>query len=78
MLFEDTKILEFNQYLKSDKMPYVLYTNLESLIKRIDGCKNNSEKTFTTTLGEYTPGRYSISTIWAFDGTENKRDVYRG
>ena len=36
---EDTKILEFNQYLKSDKASFVIYVDLEYLIKKIDGRK---------------------------------------
>ena len=40
---EDTKILEFNQYQKSDKAPFVIYADLESLREKIDGYKNNSE-----------------------------------
>ena len=39
---EDTKILEFNQYQKSDKLSFVIYADLECLIEKIDGCKNNS------------------------------------
>ena len=31
---EDNKILEFNQDLKSDKMSFIIYTDLESLIKK--------------------------------------------
>ena len=31
---EDTKILEFDQNPKSDKTPYNIYADLESLIKR--------------------------------------------
>ena len=31
---EKDKKLEFNQYMKSDKMPYVIYTDIESLIKK--------------------------------------------
>ena len=27
-------ILEFNQYMKSDKMPYIIYADNESLIKK--------------------------------------------
>ena len=38
MFSEDTKILEFNQYRKSDKRPSIIYTDIESLIKIIDGC----------------------------------------
>ena len=29
---EKDKILEFNQYMKSDKMPYIIYADIESLI----------------------------------------------
>ena len=41
MTSKDTKTLEFNQNLKSDQMPSAIHTDLESLIKRIDTCKNN-------------------------------------
>ena len=39
MPFEYTKILEFNHYQKSDKIPSIIYADLESLIKKVDGCK---------------------------------------
>ena len=29
--------------MKSDKMPYIIYGDLESLIKKIDRCANNQE-----------------------------------
>ena len=44
---EDTKILESNQYQKSDKEPFVIYADLECLIEKIDGCKKNPENSFT-------------------------------
>ena len=31
---EDTKILEFNQYQKSDKAPFIIYANLECIIEK--------------------------------------------
>ena len=34
---EGTKILEFNQYQKSDKLLSVIYADFEFLIKNIDG-----------------------------------------
>ena len=40
-------ILQFDLYMKSDKMPYNIYADLESLIKKIDGCANNREKSLT-------------------------------
>ena len=41
---EDTKILEFDQYQKSDKGP---------LIEKIERCKNNSENSSTRKVGEH-------------------------
>ena len=35
----DTKILEFNEYQKFEKTPSIIYADLESLNKRMDGCK---------------------------------------
>ena len=33
---ENDDILEFNQYMKSDKMPYIIYADIEFLIRKID------------------------------------------
>ena len=30
---EKCSILNFNQYMKPDKMPYIIYADIESLIK---------------------------------------------
>ena len=43
----------------------------------MDG-KNNPENSSTTTVSEYIPAGFSMSTISSFRGIENKRDVYRG
>ena len=40
---EDTKILEFNQHQKSDKAPFIIYSDFECIIQKTDGCKNNPE-----------------------------------
>ena len=34
MPFENTKIIEFNQYQTSNKTPFIIYVDLESLIKK--------------------------------------------
>ena len=34
MTSEKNNILGFNQYTKSDKMPYIVYADIESLIKK--------------------------------------------
>ena len=40
---EDTKWLESNQYQTSDKAPSIIYADLECIIEKIDGYKNNPE-----------------------------------
>ena len=77
MPFEDTKILEFNLHRQSVKAPFIIYTDLESLIVNIVGCKNNMEKSSTTKLSEYIPSVFSMSPIWSFKDIENKDDISR-
>ena len=60
---EDIKILQFNQYQKSNKAPFITYAHLECLIRKIDGCKNNPENSLTTKVGEHIPSGFSMSTI---------------
>ena len=57
-------------------MPYVIYVNIESLIKIIDEFANNSENSSKTKIREHIPCRYSMSTMLAFDNIENKHTVY--
>ena len=70
MPLEKDKILEFNQYMKSDKMAYIIYADMGSLIRKIDECAYNPESSSTTKIGEHIPCGYSMSTIWAFDHFE--------
>ena len=42
---KDTKILEFNKYQNSDKLPFVFSAGFECFIEKTDGCKNNPENT---------------------------------
>ena len=39
----------------SDKMPYIFYAAVESLIKKIDRQANNPEKRSTTKIVEHIP-----------------------
>ena len=61
MTSEKNNILGFNQYTKSDKMPYIIYADIESLIKKKrDGCANNPENSSTIKVGEHIPCGYSM------------------
>ena len=75
---EKDKILEFNQYIKEYKILYIIYADIESLIRKIDGCPNNPENSSIAKIGEHIPCGYLMSTIWTFDRIENKHTFYRG
>ena len=75
---KDTKILEFNQYHKTDKAPATIYADLECLIKGNDESKDDPITSSTTKVGDHDPCGYSVSSIiWAFDGIKTKQDVCR-
>ena len=78
MSSEKDKTLECNQYMKSDKMSYIIYADIKSLIKKLDECASNLQNSSTRKISEHIPCRYSISTIWAFDNIENSHTLYRG
>ena len=73
---EKDKILEFKQHMKSNKMPYIIYADIESLILKIDGHAKNPEKSSTTKIGQHILCGYSMSTIWGFDHIEDKHTLY--
>ena len=44
MLFEEIEILEFNQYQKPDKAPFIIYADLGRLTEKTSGGKKTSSK----------------------------------
>ena len=71
MLSEDTKILEFNQYQKSDKSTFIIYADMLDIMKYIMEIRYNgkdSEKitTSTTKVSEHIPSDFPMSTISSF------------
>ena len=78
MLSEDTDILQFNQYPKPDKAPFLIYVDLEFLIEKIDGRKNNLENSSTSKVGEHIPLCFSMPTKSSFQSIDNKYNVYGG
>ena len=50
---EKDKILEFNQYMKSEIKPHIIYADIESLIRKIDGSAINLEISSTKKMDEH-------------------------
>ena len=70
-----SKILEFNQYQKSDKAAFVIYVDLEYTIEKVDGFKNYPENLSATKASKHIPSGFSMSTISSVRSIENKHDV---
>ena len=77
-MWKHTRILEFNKYQKSDKAPFIIYADLECIIVKIDGYKNNLENLSTTKISKLVPSDFSMPTISLFRSIENKHGIYRG
>ena len=76
---EDNKILKYNEGEKYMKVPVVIYADLGSLLEKMNTCKNNPEKSSSTTkINKHTPSGYSLFTQDSFDTTKNKLDYYIG
>ena len=75
---ENAETIEFNQYQKSDKAPFIIYADPECIIERIDRCKNNPENSSPKKVGKHIPSGFLMSIISLFRSIENKHDVYRG
>ena len=72
---EKTKILESNQYQKSDIAGFICYADLEFLMEKADGYKNNSEDSSTTKISEHFRLGFLMSKISSFKSIENKHGV---
>ena len=69
-------ILEFNHYMRSNKLLYIFQINFLNLSLKNIYCKNNPEILPTSKVGRHIPCMYSISRIWTFDYRENKHSLY--
>ena len=75
---EDKKILKYNPGEQSLKFPFIIYGDLECLLKKINTCQNNPEKSYTEKKVEHIPSGYSILACCSFYKSKNERKYYRG
>ena len=71
---KDNKILKYNQGEKFMKVPFTIYADLESLLEKLNTCRNKFIKSSTTKINKHTPSGYSLFTQCSFDTTKNKFD----
>ena len=74
----DNNFIRYNQGEKSLKLPFVIYADLECILKKISTCYNNPDLSSTTKISQHVPSGYSIFTNCIFDKSYNKLSYYRG
>ena len=75
---EDNKILTYIPGEKSVRVPFIIYANLECLLRKRNTCQNNPEKSYTEKKATHRPSDYSLVTCCSFDESKNERKYYRG
>ena len=70
------KISKFNQYTRMEKMLYIIYTDLNCLVKKMDGCATDPGKSSTTKIGEHIICGCSMSTLWGCDHIKIKHTLW--
>ena len=73
----NNNIIKYNQGDKSLKLPFIIYADLECLLK-IDTCQNNPDLSSTAKINQHIPSGCSIYTSCSFDNSNNKLSYYRG
>ena len=72
------KMSKYNPGEKSLKAPFVIYLDLECLLKKEQSCQNNPEKSYTEKKARHEPSGWAMFTRCSFDKKENKLNYYRG
>ena len=70
--------VRYHHGVKSMRVPFVMYADLESLLKKMDTCINDPEKSSTTKINKHEICGYSLITHCSFDEKKNDIDYYRG
>ena len=78
MASPNNNIIKHNQGEKSLELPFIIYADLECLLKKIDTCQNNPDLSSTAKINQHIPSGYSIYTNCSFDKSNNKLSYYRG
>ena len=59
---KNNKISKYNPGENSLKIPFIIYADIECLLKKIDTCQNNPEKSYAEKKAKHEPSGYSLVT----------------
>ena len=64
---KSNKTLKYVPGKKSLRVPFIIYADLECLLKKIITCQNNPEKSYTEKKTLHKPSGYSLLTCYSFN-----------
>ena len=70
--------IKYNPGEKSLKKPFVIYFDLECLLKKLQSSQNNPKKSYTEKKARDEPSGWAMFTRCSFDKKENKLNYYKG
>ena len=74
----NNNLINYNKGEKSLKVPFIIYADLECILKKISTCYNSPDLSSTTKINQHMPSGYSIYTNCSFNKSNNKLSYYRG
>ena len=77
MLAEGNNTLKYHHREKSLRLPWAIYADFESLIKK-QSYQNNPEESYTEKKSLHESCGYSINLVSSFDSKQDKHSYYRG
>ena len=74
---ENNKILKYNPGEKSLKVPFITYTDLECILRKMNACQVNPTKSYTEKKAEHELSGYSRVKCCSFDKSKTECNYYR-
>ena len=69
-------MLKYSPGDKSLKVLFIIYEDLECLLKKEKSCQNNTKNSYTRRKAKHKPSGYSLSLNYLFDETKNRRKFH--
>ena len=69
--------VKYLHWEKSLKAPFIIYADLECVLKKVQSCQNNPKNCYTGEKTKHKPSGYAWCSICLFDETKNRRYFYR-
>ena len=76
---KNNNILRFENFHKQQALPFVIYSDIETLTKKISGCKPNDDKSYTEAYQKHTDCGYGYKVVCCYDDKYTKPvQIYGG